>query len=217
MRHSTLWRWLAADLALGVMLVATGCTSLSTQPDKAAATMSGDWRVDAAGSDDFERKLIPLLQQARHHDMPRGAQGGQEGGGYTANPSQVEPVLAPPEDPEKLHSRLGDDLRPAAELRIALVGDGVQITRDSDPMREFLPGQRVSRIDTSGAASVDSGWDQGAFVIRARYTTRGTRSWRIEHDVASDTLRVKFEANNPEFGHIELHTLYRRASGSPAG
>lgn len=217
MRHSTHWRWLAADLALGAILIGSGCTSLGTQPDKAATTMAGDWRVDAASSDDFERKLIPLLQQARRHDMPRGMPGGQEGGGVTTSPAQIAPVVAPPEDPEKLHSRIGDDLRPAAELRIALVGDAVQITRDSDPVREFQPGQTVSRIDTSGAASVDSGWDQGAFVIRARYTTRGTRNWRLEHDSASDTLRVKFEANNPEFGHLELHTLYRRASGSPAG
>lgn len=175
--------------------------------------MAGDWRVDAASSDDFDRKLMPLLRQARLHDQPRVAPADQPG----ATAGAIEPLGMPIEDPEKLRSRLGDDLRPAAQLRIALTDGGVEITRDSDPAREFLPGQKVSRIDASGAASVESGWDQRAFVIRAHYTTRGTRSWRLEHDTVTDTLRVTFEANNPEFGHLELHTLYRRAAGSTSG
>lgn len=208
-----LWRWLAGGLALAALLAATGCQTLSPQPASPEATMAGDWRVDAAGSDDFDRKLIPLLQQARLHDQPRGAPGGQQG----PTTGAIEPLGMPIEDPDKLRSRLGDDLRPAAQLRIALTDAGVEITRDSDPAREFLPGQKVSRIDASGAASVESGWDQRAFVIRAHYTTRGTRSWRLEHDTATDTLRVTFEANNPEFGHLELHTLYRRAAGSSSG
>lgn len=176
--------------------------------------MAGDWRVDAASSDDFDRKLVPLLQQARMHDQPRGAPGGGQPGTTTGT---IEPLGMPTEDPEKLRSRLGDDLRPAAQLRIKLTDGGVEITRDTEPTRQFFPGQKVSRIDTSGAASVESGWDQRAFVIRAHYTTRGTRSWRLEHDAVTDTLRVTFQANNPEFGHLELHTLYRRAAGSTNG
>jgi hypothetical protein len=223
MRNSTLWQRLAAAAAIGVMFALPGCQHLGTEPDKAAPTMAGDWRVDTANSDDFDRKLIPLMQQARHHDQPRvvtteqGAGGGGNGQATAASAPPIEALGMPPEDPEKLRARLGDDLRPAAELRIAMTSGGVEITRDSDPAREFLPGQTVSRIDSSGAASVESGWDQGAFVIRAHYTTRGTRSWRLEHDTVKDTLRVTFQANNPEFGHLELHTLYRRASGSPSG
>ena len=96
-------------------------------------------------------------------------------------------------------------------LRIAFSGDTVEISRDSEPVRQFLPGQSVSRIDSSGAASLQSGWDRNAFVIRARYTNHAARSWRLEHDPASDTLRVGFEANSPEFGKLSLQTLYRRA------
>lgn len=181
--------------------------------------MAGDWREDSAASDDFDRKLIPLLQQAHRHDMPHGMPvgqegGGQEGGGTRGSGTPIEPLGMPVEDPEKLRARIGDDLRPASELRIALVAGGIDITRDTEPTREFVPGQTISRIDTSGAASVESGWDQGAFVIRAHYTTHGSRSWRLMHDATSDTLKVTFEANNPEFGHLELHTLYRRAAGS---
>jgi hypothetical protein len=230
MRNPTPWRWLITGLVLGVVLGSVGCHTLGTEAAPAAATMAGDWRVDPAASDDFDRKLIPLLQQAHRHDMPNagfggqvsggqggGGQGGAQGSGQGAGANPIEAMGMPPEDPDKLRSRLGDDLRPATQLRIAMVGGGVDITRDSDPTREFLPGQTVSRIDTSGAASVESGWDQGAFVIRAHYTTRGSRSWRLFHDTVSDTLKVTFEANNPEFGHLELHTLYRRAAGSAPG
>jgi hypothetical protein len=93
-------------------------------------------------------------------------------------------------------------------------GDGLEITRDSEPTRQFLPAQTVSRIDSSGTARLDCGWDQGAFVIRAKYTNHGARSWRLEHDVATDTLRITFKASHPDYGQLELHTLYRRATGT---
>ncbi len=75
----------------------------------------------------------------------------------------------------------------------------------------------MSRIDSSGAAIVDCGWDQRAFVIRARYTNNSTRSWRYEVEAASGLLRVSFDANAPEFGRISLQTRYRRAPPAPPG
>jgi hypothetical protein len=207
------WRWLNAGATLAAMLFAVGCESLSPQPTPAAATMAGNWRVDAASSDDFDRKLAPLLQQVHRHEQPRPPMEGPPATG--TGQGRIDPLVMPPEEPDKLRSRLGDDLRPAAALRIALLGDGVEITRDAEPTREFRPSQSVSRIDTSGAARLECGWDQGAFVIHAKYTTRGSRSWRLEHDAASDTLRVTFDSNNPEYGHLELHTLYRRTTDAP--
>lgn len=212
MRTSTPWRWLTAGVTLAALLIALGCQSLSPQPPPAAATLTGNWRVDPANSDDFDRKLATLLQQVHRHQQPRPPMAGPPTAG--AGPAEIDPLVMPPEDPEKLRARLGDDLRPAAALRIALSGDGVEITRDTEPTRRFVPTQSVSRIDTSGAARLECGWDQGAFVILAKYTNRGSRSWRLEHDAASDSLRVTFEANNSEYGHLELHTLYRRATGA---
>ena len=189
-----------------------GCQSLSTEPTPAAATMAGTWQVDQAASDDFDSKLAPLLQQVHRHELPRAPAPAQPGAGGRA--VQIDPLLMPPEDPGKLRTRLGDDLRPAAALRIALVGDGVEITRDAEPTRMFSPTQTVSRIDTSGASSVECGWDQGAFVIRAKYTNHGSRSWHLQHDTTADTLTVTFLASNPEFGNLALHTLYRRVQGA---
>lgn len=170
--------------------------------------MAGEWRVDTANSDDFDRKLMPLLEQVHRHELPRSAPAGQGAAGSAA--IAINPLAMPPEDLDKLRTRLADDLRPATALRIALIDERVEISRDSDPVRQFVPGQSVSRIDSSGTARVESGWDQGAFVIRAHYTNRAARSWRFEHDTASDTLRLTFTANNSEFGHLSLQTLYRR-------
>jgi hypothetical protein len=211
MRTSTPWHWLTAGVTLAAVLVAVGCQTLRPEPTPEAATMTGSWRVDPASSDDFDQKLVPLLQKVRRHEQPRPPLADQPTAGGGA--AHIDPLLMPPEDPDKLRTRLGDDLRPAAALRIALIGDGVEITRDAEPTRQFLPTQSVSRIDSSGTARLECGWDQGAFVIRAKYTTRGTRSWRLEHDAVNDTLRVTFVANNPEYGHLDLQTLYRRAKG----
>jgi hypothetical protein len=211
MRTYIPWRGVTAG-ALVASLQLSACQSLSTEPTPAAATMAGDWRVDPAASDDFDRKLLPLVQQVRRHEQPRPPMEGPPAEG--AGMARIDPLTMPPEDPEKLRVRLGDDLRPAAALRIALLGDGVEITRDAEPARQFSPTQTVSRIDSSGAARLECGWDQGAFVIRAKYTNHGARSWRLEHDVASDTLRVTFLASNPDYGQLEVHTVYRRAAGA---
>ena len=212
MRTSTPCRWLTAGLTLAAALISSGCQSLSPEPTPAAATMTGNWRMDPTTSDDFERKLAPLLLQVRRHEQPRPPMAGPPGAGGGA--AEIDPLIMPPEDPEKLRARLGDELRPAAALRIALSGDSVEITRDAEPMRKFVPTQTISRIDSSGAARLECGWDQAAFVILAKYTNRGSRSWRLEHDAATDSLRVTFESNSPEYGHLEMHTLYRRATGA---
>jgi hypothetical protein len=164
---------------------------------------------------------------APHAPAPRGAgsrrgsgdsSGDRDSGGDVNIPgSEAYALIVPPEDPDKVHSRLGDELRPPAALLITVDNDALEITRDAEPMRRFLPGQDVSRIDSSGAANVDSGWDQRAFVIRAHYTNRSERSWRYELEAGTHLLRVSFEANAPEFGRFTLQTRYRRVSPSPAG
>ena len=210
MKNSNPWRAPLACVALALLFSSVGCHSLSTEPPKVATTMAGSWRVDPAASDDFDAKLATVLQQARRHDQPRPGMSTEPPPG--AARTQIQPLLVPFEEPEKMRTRLAEDLRPANGLRIAFIGDGLEITRDSEPTRQFLPAQSVSRIDTSGAFNVSCGWDQGAFVIRAKYTNHGARSWKIEHDIATDSLRVTFTANNPQYGHLELHTLYRRTT-----
>lgn len=208
-----------AGCALAAALGVAACSSLATQPAGASTALAGTWQLDAAGSDDFDRMLGPLLEAERERLRPRHGHanpGDRRGGGDDdrsgAGPGRGEPdaLVMPPEDPDKMRTRMVTELRPPARLQIALVGDTVEITGDAEPARQFLPGQSVSRIDTTGAASLASGWDQSAFVLRAKYTNRGSRSWRYEPEPAGAALRLSFEAEDPEFGRFKLQTRYRR-------
>ena len=223
-------RSLRIAAALLGALAAGACATLATQPPPAGAELTGQWQQDSAASDNFEARLTPLLENQRRRMLPRhGAAGARRGGDSTSGDrdsggdintpgSEAYALVVPPEEPDKVRSRLGDDLRPPAVLLIAINGEALEISRDAEPMRRFLPGQAVSRIDSSGAASVDSGWAQRAFVIRAHYTNRSERSWRYELEDGTHLLRVSFEANAPEFGRFTLQTRYRRvAPPSTAG
>lgn len=179
--------------------------------------MVGDWQQDVAASEDFDSKLIPLLEAQRERMRPRHNRGGMpdgRGGGGMGPGSEFDPLTLPPDEPEKVRARLADGLRPPTKLHIALNAEGVEITADAEPAREFLPGQTISRIDTSGAASVSSGWDQSAFVVRAKFTNRSSRSWHYEIESSSGKLRLDFETEDPEFGNFKLQTRYRRAAGN---
>jgi len=187
--------------------------------------MAGDWQQDTAASEDFDRRLVTVLAQQRERMRPkrsRGNMGGGNGGGDSgdragviARINELDALAVPPEEADKVRTRLAGELRPPAKLHIGLLSDAVEITGDADPARRFLPGQTVSRIDVSGAASVSSGWDQDAFVVRAKYTNRGERSWRYELESGGGALRLSLEAQDPEFGNFKLQTRYRRAANSP--
>lgn len=209
-------RALATAGLAAMALALAGCHSLDTRPPSTPVPLAGNWREDTLASDDFEHKLGEALANERQRLQDRRgtrvvSAGGAAGEGNSAGTAAVAPLPLPHESPDREHKRLAEDLRPAASLQIAFIDDAVEIVRDSDPVRRFRPGQTVSRIDSSGAANVSSGWDQRAFVIEARYTDRATRSWRFEIDSATNTLHVRFEANDPDFGRLLINTVYQRA------
>lgn len=198
---------------VAIVVALEGCHSLGTRPPQLPVPLAGNWREDTAASDDFEHKLAEVIASERQRLRPRGppmTAGGGGGGGPGATGTAVVALPLPQEAPDREHKRLADDLRPPASLQIAVAEDAIEITRDTEPMRRFRPGQTVSRIDSSGAAKVSSGWDQRAFVIEARYTDHATRIWRLEIDSATGALHLRFQADDPEFGRLVLTTVYRR-------
>jgi hypothetical protein len=210
---SPLAAWCAA---FAIALTCSACSTLATNPAATTPALAGDWQQDPAASEDFDSKLMAVLKAQRERMRPRHNRGGMPDGrgGSGAGPgSEFDPLMLPPDEPEKVRSRLAGGLRPPAELHIALNAEGVEITADAEPARQYLTGQSVSRIDTSGAATVDSGWDQNAFVVRAKYTNRSSRSWRYDIEPANGMLRLDFETDDPEFGNFKLLTRYRRAAG----
>jgi hypothetical protein len=228
MRTHPTWRLLPAGCVSAAALALGACTSLATQPGTAQVTMAGEWQQDKAASEDFDGKLATLLRQQRERMRPkhgrgdmgggRGGEGGSDGddrSGVIARINELDALAVPLEEADKVRARLGDELRPPMKLHIEISSDAVEITGDADPPRRFLPGQSVSRIDVSGAASLSSGWDQDAFVVRAKYTNRGERSWRYELEPSGGALRLSMEAQDPEFGNFKLQTRYRRAASNP--
>jgi hypothetical protein len=221
--HARLVR-LVLCAALGMALA--GCSSLATQPAPAANGIAGDWqRVDAA-SDDFEGKLAQLLAErdkklrAELHAVEGRNAGGRESrgagrtgdaGGASAADAEALAVLSlPPEDPQLVHKRYRDDLGQPATLHISVTAEAVDVTGDAEPVRRYLPGQQVSRIDASGTAQMECGWQGNAFVVRASYIHRATRTWRYELEAPGGLLRVSFEASDPEFGKFAVLTRYRQ-------
>jgi hypothetical protein len=225
-RFARAGRLLRTAVVLLAALAAAACGSLATLPPAGGAALAGQWQEDSAASDNFEARLKPLLEAQRRRMLPRrGAAGARRDGGASGDAdsgdvnipgSEAYALVVPPEEPDKVRSRLGDELRPPATLRIAIDGEALEMSPDAEPTRRFLPDQTVSRIDSSGAANVESGWDQLAFVIRAHYTNRSERSWRYELESGTNLLRVSFEANAPEFGHFTLLTRYRRVAAPAA-
>ena len=145
---------------MALLIVALGCGGCSTLATTPAATNSplvGDWQQDRASSEDFDAKLMDVLKAQRERMRQRRNRGmgmpGGRGGGYGGPGSEYDPLMMPPDEPEKERTRLADGLRPPSKLRFAQDPDGVEIMTDAESPREFVPGQTVSRIDKIGRAS----------------------------------------------------------------
>ena len=204
-----------AVLALAA-LVLGGCSSLGEEPASGSARLAGSWRIDTTASDDFEHALDGLM--ARRHERLRHERNqmlstvgrGSRGEGLEPGSEQYDILAIPPEEAGKARTRLADELRPAQHLDIALAAEGLDMARDGEPVRHFLAGQRSSRIDTRGAAYIDCGWEQQAFIVRARYSGKAERMWSYALD-AQGRLVVALDSADAETGKLHLVTRYLRA------
>ena len=207
-----------------VLAAASGCASLTSRPVLQGQTLliAGDWQRDDASSDNFDAKLVQVLRERQQrlrarHGLGASRRNGNEqnGSGNSRDPRDFDALELPQEEPERFRSRMVDDLRPPHTLHIAQEAglDALDMRHDAETAnRRYLPGQTVSRIDDSGAAQINCGWEQQAFVIQAQYVHRATRSWHYEVEPATGMLLLRFEVNDPEIGHMNLVSRYRRQS-----
>lgn len=197
-------------------LALCGCSTLGEEPYAGAAKFAGSWRIEPAASDDFDHALDALMahrhERLRHEhgQMMASAGRGSRGEGMEPGSEQFDILAIPPEEASKVRSRLIEELRPAQRLDIALGPEGLDMARDGEPVRHYIAGQRSSRIDTRGAATIDCGWEQQAFIVRARYGGRTDRRWSYSLDAAGRLL-VLLESEDAEFGKLRLATRYVRA------
>ena len=218
---------LAAALAAGAgAALLAGCASLDTQPKGGGAAIAGRWQIDGAHSDDFDARLDQWLEAHRKkmRELRRrgygepgdpGAESGEGQGGGRGGDSRGPPALfMAPEDPLRERNRAAEELRPPAGLEIVVAGDVIRIAVDSEPARQFVPGEKVTRIDSGGAAELQSGWEGDAFIVRARYLHKAQREWRYERERATGLLKVDFLDTDPDYGRFELHLRYRPTGGT---
>jgi hypothetical protein len=217
---------IAATAALGLLLLSAGCTSLAARPASGGQLplIAGDWQREEAGSDNFDAKLAVLMKERQQRlRARRGLTGGgarrggaeQGGGRSSGDMREIDVLELPQEESERFRSRMIEDLRPPRILHISSEanGEAIAMTHDTEAAaRRYLPGQTVSRIDDSGAAQIDCGWENQTLVVHAQYVHRATRSWRYEVDSATGMLLIRFEVNDPEIGRLNLTTRYRRQS-----
>jgi len=209
--------WLG-PLGLGVLLAA-GCASLAPEPAHPPG-LAGHWSLDPAASDDFDAALAKMIADRQKKRRAGGHRPSDFGGESANDAGQGEPGAGgrgaaglppvPDEPPDRMRRRLEEALRPPGEMDLA-VGDGtVSVTAAGEPAHVYYPGQPVGRIDTSGAARVESGWAGPMFVVKAKYQSGASRVQRYALQGQGAELSVTLAYSDPFSGNLQLRSLYRR-------
>jgi hypothetical protein len=199
------------------ILCLAGCSTLTAEPPRPVA-ISGRWLLDPAQSDDFDLKVTQWMNaqqlkrlkalKSRGGAGPLPSENDQGGLGYYG--------LIPAEDPERIRARFNETLRPATMLHIEQTDSDVDIDADGEPPRSYTPLQRVSRIDSNGAAKIDAGWEKSGFEVQAQYSDGDVHVYRYEIDAASGLLQVTLFVRDETVGKWQVRSRYRRQSEAPA-
>jgi hypothetical protein len=218
-------RWLALSTLTAVTAVLgfAGCRTVTTAP--ADAQLAGLWVRDKAASDDADAKIAAAVTKTQSELRRRLNRMGYGGGGENAPggpDAQSDESFDGPGDRYGGPGQLGPDfrdirvrllqaLRPPSELRVEVDDDLVQLAGDRLPPRDYRLGERISRFDEYGTATIDAKWSSRAFVLRWHYTSHGTRSERYEVDPGNRTLILTQQIADPYVGKIALRSVYRRS------
>jgi hypothetical protein len=199
------------------ILCLAGCSTLTAEPPRPVA-ISGHWLLDPAQSDDFDLKVTQWMNAQQLKRMkalksrggagPLPSENDQGGLGYYG--------LIPAEDPERIRARFNETLRPATMLHIEQTDSDVDIDADGEPPRSYTPLQRVSRIDSNGAAKIDAGWEKSGFEVQAQYADGDVHVYRYEIDAATGLLQVTLFVRDETVGKWQVRSRYRRQSEAPA-
>lgn len=213
---------------LGIGLCA-GCLSLRVQASTRAARIQGSWQLDAAASDNTTAAIDKAIAAQRERQRRRRgrrpppqqtAASGSTSPGSTADDSGDDdfdldegpdgsPARGPGIDFKALRNRLQLALDTPMQLDIRVGVDYVDITPQGLPGRTYRPGERFSRIDEYGTASMRSGWADDAFVLQSRYENRGIRTEKYSVD-SEGRLLISVDLDDPTVGKLRLNSRYRR-------
>jgi hypothetical protein len=192
-----------ALLASALLGSFAACSHLSETPSH-AASITGDWVIDPAASDDFDALLKQAIaaQDQKMRKRMRAPLVGEH---------EVPPLgLLPPEEPELVNQRLAEQLRPASTLKLGWLDGTLQISGDGEPARSFFPGRSASRIDVAGTGQISAGWDGDRFVVRTKYAGSELRLQGFGIDPASGRLVVTLSVKSDTLNKLDVTTRYRR-------
>jgi hypothetical protein len=197
---------LSASTALLLSMLLGGlaaCSHLSETPSH-AASITGDWVLDPASSDDFDALLRQAIEAQdkklrKHMRVP------------SVGDHDVPPLgMLPPEEPELIHDRLAEELRPGYTLKLSWLDGTLQISADGEPARSFVPGRSASRIDVAGAGQISSGWNGDRFEVRTKYSGE-VRLQSFGMDAASGRLIVTLSVRSDAVNKLDVTSRYHRA------
>ncbi|MGA3156615.1 MAG: hypothetical protein ABSE43_03500 [Steroidobacteraceae bacterium] len=192
---------LLAAAALLASLAA--CTHLSEAPSH-AASIAGEWILDPASSDDFDALLRQAVdaqdKKLRKRMRP-----------ISVGDHDVPPLgLLPPEDPELIHDRLAEQLRPGDTLKLEWLDGTLQLSANGEPARSFSPGRTASRIDVAGTGQISAGWKGDLFQLQTKY--QGDVRVQTFSVDASGRLIVTLSVKSDAVNKLEVTSRYHRAS-----
>jgi hypothetical protein len=221
------WRTVAWVALCSVLLGA--CATTQAPPDSG---LSGQWRLDAAASDNIAMVVSGAVSKAQARLRRRNARffgrsggagpgvaGGNAGGGGDADNGGGEddtatdvfgdnPRIGP--DFRELRSRLMDALGASASLALGVRPGTVEVQRDQLPPRDYQPGERTTRYDEYGTAILSSAWDGKAFELRQRYTSGARLTERYEVGTGGTLLYTR-TLQDPTVGKVQVKSVYHRA------
>ncbi|MFT3907219.1 MAG: hypothetical protein QM718_13015 [Steroidobacteraceae bacterium] len=131
-------------------------------------------------------------------DAPGGGGPGGPGGGATMN-QRLERIA------------LEQFLLPPQRLNWQFSGESVHLKVNDEPVRILEAGQSAARFDSSGAATVRTGWDHNSFVIDSNYVNGERREERYTLDPNGSLLRVQRTISGTMTGKLSARSVYRRA------
>ena len=195
----------SALLAAAALLASFGgCSHLSETPSH-AASITGEWVLDPASSDDFDA-LLKQAVDAQDRKMRKRMRVPSIGD------HDVPPLgMLPPEEPELIAQRLSEQLRPANTLKVGWLEGTMQISADGEPARSFVAGHSASRIDVAGTGQITSGWSGDQFQLKTKYGGGDVRVQSFAIDGATGRLIVTLSVRSDALNKLDVTSRYHRA------
>lgn len=194
--------------AIGLALLACVAAAATGTAD---ARLAGNWRLDAAGSDDFGAQLARFVaaserdwqrrMRARERDLPPP---GQDTG-------IVLDDEAPPEPTDSLRMRLTEALQPPSQLTIALNDGSVDLDSAENGKRRLPLNEKMIRVDASGSAEITARLAGRSLTVDYRYLSRARQTQVYSVGSTADTLQTTVTYSERNGGKLVVKSLYRRS------